>query len=108
VADYRIELYFNLRRGGFLQLHHQFYTRAGLVLTARREIGPREIGAAIGWRRENRDRIAELEALRLRLEEARTRAQVKGTDEGDRLEAELRAELQRISKLIHGPRASLE
>jgi hypothetical protein len=42
------------------------------------------------------------------LEEARTRAQAKGTDEGDRLEAELRAELQRISKLINDLRASLE
>jgi hypothetical protein len=42
------------------------------------------------------------------LEEARTRAQAKGTDEGDRFEAELRAELQRISKLINDLRASLE
>jgi hypothetical protein len=70
--------------------------------------GCARIGAAMGWRRENRDQIAELEALSLRLEEARTRAQAKGTDEGDSLEAEFRAELQRISKLINGLRASLE
>ncbi len=48
----------------------------------------------MGWRREIRDRIAEPESRRLRLEEARVRARDEGTDEGDRLEAELGAELQ--------------
>jgi hypothetical protein len=42
------------------------------------------------------------------LEEARVRASNEGTDEGDRLEAELRAELQQISEQINDLRASLE
>jgi hypothetical protein len=42
------------------------------------------------------------------LEEARTRAQAEGTDEGDHLEAELRTELQQISEQINDLRASLE
>jgi hypothetical protein len=62
----------------------------------------------LGWRREIRDRIAELESRRLRLEEARVRASDEGTDEGDRLEAELRAELQQLSEQIKDLRASLE
>jgi hypothetical protein len=69
--------------------------------------GPRS-GQPLGWRREIRDRIAELESRRLRLEEARVRASDEGTDEGDRLEAELRAELQQISEQINDLRASLE
>ena len=62
----------------------------------------------LGWRREIRDRIAELESHRLRLEEARVRASDEGTDEGDHLEAELRVELQKISEQINDLRASLE
>jgi hypothetical protein len=62
----------------------------------------------MGWRSEIRDRIAELEARRARLEAARTRAQNEGTDEGDHREAELRAELTEISHQINDLRASLE
>jgi hypothetical protein len=42
------------------------------------------------------------------LEEARVRARDESTDEGDRLEAELRAELQQVSKQLNDLRASLE
>jgi hypothetical protein len=62
----------------------------------------------MGWRREVRDRIAELEQQRLRLEAERGRARRLGTPEGERLEAELRAKLQEISHHIDDLRASLE
>ena len=61
----------------------------------------------MGWRREIRDRIAELEQ-RLRLEEQRRRARRPGGPEGERLEAELRTKLQEISHHIHDLRASLQ
>jgi len=62
----------------------------------------------MGWRREIRDRIAELEHQRLRLEEERRRARRLGSIEGERLEAELSAKLQQISHHIDDLRASLE
>jgi hypothetical protein len=62
----------------------------------------------MGWRREIRDRIAELEHQRLRLAEERRRARRLGTAEGERLEAELRAKLQEISHHIDDLRASLK
>jgi hypothetical protein len=62
----------------------------------------------MGWRREIRDRIAELEQQRLWLEEERRRARRLGTAEGERLEAELRAKLQQISHHIHDLRTSLK
>jgi hypothetical protein len=62
----------------------------------------------MGWRREIRDRIAELEQLRLRLEEQRRRARRLGGPEGERLEADLRAKVQEISHHIDDLRASLE
>ena len=62
----------------------------------------------MGWRREIRDRIAELEQQRLRLEEQRRRARRHGGPEGERLEAELRAKLQEISHHIDDLWASLE
>jgi hypothetical protein len=65
-------------------------------------------GQPLGWRREIRDRIAELESHRVRLEEERVRARDEATEEGERLEAELRAELQQISEQINDLRASLE
>ena len=61
----------------------------------------------MGWRREIRERIAELEHQRLRLEEQRRRARRLGGPEGERLEAELRAKLQEISHHIDDLRASL-
>jgi hypothetical protein len=61
----------------------------------------------MGWRREVRDRIAELEQ-RLLLEAERRRARRLGGAEGERLEAELRAKLQEISHHIDDLRASLE
>jgi hypothetical protein len=42
------------------------------------------------------------------LEEARVRAHEEGTNEGDRLEAELGVELQQIGEQINDLRASLE
>jgi hypothetical protein len=62
----------------------------------------------MGWRREIRDRIAELEQLRLRLEEQRRRARRLSGPEGERLEADLRAKVQEISHHIDDLRASLE
>jgi hypothetical protein len=62
----------------------------------------------MGWRREIRDRIAELEHQRLQLEAERHRARRLGTAEGERLEAELRAKLQEISHHIDDLRAALE
>jgi hypothetical protein len=62
----------------------------------------------MGWRREIRDRIAELEQQRFRLEEQRRRARRLGRPEGERLEAELNAKVQQISHHIDDLRASLE
>ena len=61
----------------------------------------------MGWRGEIRDRIAELEQQRLRLEEQRRRARRLGGPEGERLEAELSAKLQQLSHHIEDLRASL-
>ena len=62
----------------------------------------------MGWRREIRDRIAELEQQRLRLEEVRRRARRLGRPEGERLEAQARTDLQQISQQINDLRAALE
>jgi hypothetical protein len=62
----------------------------------------------MGWRREIRERIAELEQQRLRLEEQRRRARRLGAPEGERLEAELRAKVQEINHHIDDLRAALE
>jgi hypothetical protein len=62
----------------------------------------------MGWRREIRDRIAELEQQRLQLEAERRRARRLGDPEGERLEAEVRAKVQEISHHIDDLRASLE
>ena len=61
----------------------------------------------MGWRREVRERTAELEQQRLRLEEQRRRARRLGGPEGERLEAEVRAKVQEISHHIDDLRASL-
>jgi hypothetical protein len=66
------------------------------------------LGAEMGWRREIRDRIAELERRRLRLEDVRLRARRLGGPEGERLEEETKAKLQQISQQINDLRASLE
>ena len=62
----------------------------------------------MGWRREIRDRIADLEQQRLRLEEQRRRTRRLGGPEDERLEEEVRAELQEISHQINDLRAALE
>ncbi len=62
----------------------------------------------MGWRREIRERIAELEHQRLRLEEQRRRARRLGGSEGERLEAEAKERLQEITHHIDDLRASLE
>jgi hypothetical protein len=62
----------------------------------------------MGWRGEIRERIAELEQQRLRLEEQRRRARRLGGPESERLEAEVRAKLQQISHHIDDLRAALE
>ena len=62
----------------------------------------------MGWRREVRDLIAELEAERLRLEAARERAREEGTPEGGEREELLRAEILEVSQRLNDLRASLE
>jgi hypothetical protein len=62
----------------------------------------------MGWRREIRERIAELEQQRLRLVEQRRRARRLGGPEGERLEAEAKERLQEITHHIDDLRASLE
>jgi hypothetical protein len=62
----------------------------------------------MGWRTEIRERIAELEQKRLRLETERRRARRVGGLEGERLQAELRARVQQISHHIDDLRASLK
>ena len=62
----------------------------------------------MGWRGEIRERIAELEHQRLRLEQERRRARRLGGPEGERLQAEVRAKVQQISHHIDDLRASLE
>ena len=61
----------------------------------------------MGWRREVRDRIAELEHLRLLLEETRISARNVGGAEGERLEAKVGAAIEKIGKQIDDLRASL-
>ena len=61
----------------------------------------------IGWRREVRDRIAELEHLRLQLQETRISARNVGGAEGERLEAKVGAVIKEIGKQIDDLRASL-
>ena len=62
----------------------------------------------MGWRREIRERIAELEQQRLRLEEQRRRARRLGGPEGERLEAEAKERLQEITHHIDDLKASLQ
>jgi hypothetical protein len=62
----------------------------------------------MGWRREIRERIAELEHQSLRLKEERRRARRLGGPEGERLEAQLRTKLQEIGHHIDDLRASLQ
>ena len=62
----------------------------------------------MGWRREIRERIAESEQQRLRLEEQRRRARRLGGPEGERLEAEVRAKVQEIGRHTDDLKASLQ
>jgi hypothetical protein len=62
----------------------------------------------MGWRRENRDIIAQLEQQRTRLEEVKVRARRQGGPDGERLEAQTAARLQEIEQRIADLRASLE
>jgi hypothetical protein len=62
----------------------------------------------MGWRREIRERIAELDHQRLRLEEQRRRARRLGGPEGECLEAQLTAKVQEISHHIDDLRGSLQ
>jgi hypothetical protein len=86
-------------------LHIVVVDRYALVLIAHAVSSRRE---HMGWRREIRDRIAELEQQHLRLEEQRRRARRLGGPDGERLEVELRARVQQISHHIDDLRASLK
>jgi hypothetical protein len=62
----------------------------------------------MGWRREVREVIAQLEQQRARLEQVRERARRQGGPEGGRLEAQATARLRDIEQRIHDLRRSLE
>ena len=62
----------------------------------------------MGWPREVREIIAQLEQQRARLEEVRQRARRQGGPDGERLEAQATARLRDIEKRIHDLRTSLE
>jgi hypothetical protein len=62
----------------------------------------------MGWTREVREMIAQLEEQRSRLEQVKLRAQRQGGPEGERLEAQAEARLRDIDRRIKGLRASLE
>jgi hypothetical protein len=62
----------------------------------------------MGWRREVRDVIAQLEQQRARLEEVRRRARRQDGPEGERLEAQATTRLREIEQRINDLRASLE
>jgi hypothetical protein len=62
----------------------------------------------MGWRREIRDVIAQLEDQRIRLEQVRLRARRQGGPEGERLEEQATARLREIEQRIRDLRASLE
>ena len=66
------------------------------------------IGPTMGWRREVREVIAQLEQQRARLEQVRERAQRQGGPEGERLEAQATARLRDIEQRITDLRRSLE
>jgi hypothetical protein len=62
----------------------------------------------MGWRRELRDVIAQLEQQRSRLEDVRQRARRQGGPESERLEAQATAQLREIEQRIADLRNSLE
>ena len=62
----------------------------------------------MGWRREVREVIAQLEQQRARLAEVRRRARRQGGPEGERLEAQATARMREIEQQIEDLRASLE
>jgi len=62
----------------------------------------------MGWRKEVREIIAQLEQQRSRLEQVRERARRQGGPEGERLEAQTEARLRDIEKRINDLRAALE
>jgi len=62
----------------------------------------------MGWRREIRELIAQLEQQRWRLEDVRERARRQGGPEGECLEAQATARLRQIEEQIEDLRATLE
>jgi 50S ribosomal subunit-associated GTPase HflX len=62
----------------------------------------------MGWRREVREMIAQLEQQRSRLEQVRERAKRQGGPEGERLEAQTEDRLRDIEERINALRAALE
>jgi exonuclease VII small subunit len=62
----------------------------------------------MGWRREIRDVIAQLEDQRTRLEQVRERARRQGGPEGERLVAQTEARLRDVEQRLRDLRASLE
>jgi hypothetical protein len=62
----------------------------------------------MGWRREIRDVIAQLEDQRTRLDQVRERARRQGGSEGERLEEQATTRLREIEQRIRDLRASLQ
>jgi hypothetical protein len=62
----------------------------------------------MSWREEVRERIAQLERQRSRLEQVKERARMQGGPEGERLEEQATARLGEIEQRINDLRASLE
>jgi len=62
----------------------------------------------MGWRRDVRELIAQMEQQRARLEQVRERARSQGGPEGERLEAQTTARLRDIEQRIADLRRSLE
>ena len=61
----------------------------------------------MGWRREVKEVIAQLEQQRSRLEDVMLRARRRGGPEGERLEKQAEARLRDIDRRIEALRASL-
>ena len=66
------------------------------------------MGATISWRDEVEARLAELELIRLELEETRKSARNVGGPAGERLEAKVKDVIKEISEQINDLRGSLE
>jgi hypothetical protein len=68
----------------------------------------RKNGGTMSWRDEVEARLAELELMRLQLEETRKSARNIGGPEGERIEAKIKHVIKEISEQINDLRGSLQ